>query len=77
MLTSQYTSVDKRFNNIKEGMLSKAYERVFEVGFDEFRDTVVSYLSDEDQQVYDNPKLWEEVRLKVAHFIEEVQKSHA
>ncbi len=77
VLTSQYVAGEERFNNIKSSTLSKAYERVFEVGFAQFRDTVVLYLSDEDQAVYSNPKSWEEVQLKVAHFIEEVQKSHA
>ena len=77
VLTSQYAVGDKRFNNIRGTALSKAYERVFEVGFGQFRDTVVSYLSDEDQAIYSKPKSWEEVQLKVAHFIEEAQKSHA
>ena len=57
--------------------LKKAYERVFEVEFEQFRDTVVSYLSVEDQPVYDNPQTWEEIRLKAAHFIEEVRKTYA
>jgi len=76
-LTSQYVTDDKRFKDIKNGTLSKAYERVLEVGFGQFRDTVVSYLSDEDQAVYNNPNSWEEIQLKVVHFIEEIQKSHA
>ena len=78
LLSSQYTAGAKaRIDNIKPGALSKAYERVFEVEFEQFRDTVVSYLSAEDQPVYDNPQTWEEIRLKAAHFIEEVRKSYA
>ena len=77
ILTSQYAVSDKRVDSIKTDTLSKAYERVFEVEFEQFSDTVISYLSAEDQAVYNNPKSWEEVRLKVAHFIEEVRKSYA
>lgn len=77
MLTSQYTTGEKLLNNIKDNMLTKAHERVFEVGFSQFRDTVISYLSDEDRALYDSSKSWEEIQLKVASFIEEIQKSHA
>jgi len=77
ILTSQYTTGNKRFNSIKKTTLSKACERVFEVGFGQFRDTVVSYLSDEDQAIYNSPKLWDEIQLKVANFIEEVKKTYA
>ena len=78
LLSSQYAGpADTRIDDIKSGALSKAYERVFEVEFEQFRDTVVSYLSVEDQPVYDNPQMWEETRLKAAHLIEEVRKSYA
>ena len=76
ILNSQYASGDK-FNGLEPDTLSKAYERVFEVEFEQFRDTVVSYLSIDDQTIYDSPKSWEEVRLKVANFIEEARKPHA
>ncbi len=57
-------------------VLSAAHERVFEVDFPVFRDTVVSYLAAEDQEVYEAAASWEEVRLKVSHLIEEFQKPH-
>ena len=77
LLTSQYVANNKQFNSIKSSTLSKAYEHVFYIEFAQFRDTVVSYLSAEDQAAYNDPKSWEEVQLKVAHFIEEVSKAHA
>jgi len=78
LLSSQYTTGAKvQIDNIKADLFSKAYERVFEVEFEQFRDTVVSYLSVEDQSVYDNPKIWEEIRLKTAQFIEEARKDYA
>jgi len=74
ILSSQYAAGDKGFDILEADILLKAYERVFEVGFEQFRDTVVSYLSLEDQAVYDKPESWEEVRLKAAQFIEEARK---
>jgi len=77
ILSSQYGSGSRHIDNTAPEILQKAYERIFEVEFEQFRDTVVSYLSDEDQAAYNKPKSWEEVRLKVANFIEEVRKSDA
>ncbi len=78
LLSSQYyTRSGERTGGIKPGMLTKAYERVFEVEFERFRDTVVSYLSADDQPVYNNPVAWEDIRLKTANFIEEVRESYA
>ena len=56
-------------------ILSKASERIFEVGFAMFRDTVVSYLSAEDQGAYGNASYWEEIKLRAANFIEELAKT--
>jgi len=78
LLSSQYKAgAGEGKDDIKHSVLTKAYERIFEVEFEQFRDTVVSYLSVEDQPVYDNPRAWEDVRLKVANFIEEIRKSYA
>lgn len=77
VLSSQYTAGTKRINDFSPGMFSRAYERVFEVEFEQFRDTVAAYLSAEDQLVYGKPQSWEEIRLKAAKFMEEVNQSHA
>ena len=77
ILSSQHDIGGKLIDNIEPGILQKAHERIFEVEFEQFRDTVVSYLSVEDQALYSKPESWEEVRLKVAGFIEEACKSNA
>ncbi|MCX5686814.1 MAG: nucleotidyl transferase AbiEii/AbiGii toxin family protein [Candidatus Omnitrophica bacterium] len=77
ILSSQYTAGDKGPDSIETATLSRAYDRIFEVEFEQFRDTVVSYLSSEDQALYNKPESWAEVRLKAANFIEEVRKKHA
>jgi len=54
----------------------KARERIFEVGFDIFRDTVLSYLSLEDRKAYDRPEAWDDIRLRVAGFLETSEGRH-
>ncbi|MFH0764036.1 MAG: nucleotidyl transferase AbiEii/AbiGii toxin family protein [Candidatus Omnitrophota bacterium] len=77
ILSSQYSAGDKSRNSIEPATLARAHDRVFEVEFEQFRDTVVSYLSAEDQAVYNKPESWEEVRLKAANFMEEMRKKYA
>ncbi|MDO8525306.1 MAG: nucleotidyl transferase AbiEii/AbiGii toxin family protein [Candidatus Omnitrophota bacterium] len=77
VLSSQYAASDKRIGGVSADILSKAQARVFEVEFEQFSDAVVSYLSIEDQELYNRPKSWEEIRLKTASFIEEARPSHA
>ncbi len=54
-----------------KGLLEKASERVFEVDFAVFRDTVLAYLAPEDRPAYDSAGVWDELKLKVARFLEE------
>ena len=53
--------------------ISKAHENLFEIGFEQFQDTVVSYLAFEDQQIYASAARWDEIKLKVASFLEEIR----
>jgi len=53
--------------------LEEAHENVFEVSFEQFRDTVVSYLSLDDQSVYNSSSSWDEIKLKAANFIEQLR----
>ncbi len=77
VLSSQAGKEDFSFKPGGEALLGKARERVFKINFDQFRDTVVSYLAPEDQSVYATPDSWDEVKLKVSHFIEELEKRNA
>ena len=75
VLSSQIShAAPKEFKLLSTAILAKAHERIFEVSFEMFRDEVVSYLSDEDKNMYDNASSWEEIKLKVADFIEELSK---
>jgi len=75
VLSSQIgLALSKGFKPPNAAILAKAHERIFEVGFEMFRDTVASYLADEDKDMYDNASSWEEIKLKVVDFIEELSK---
>lgn len=73
ILSSQYKPSKTEKIKISAAKLSRVERDVFAVSFEQFRDTVISYLSSEDQAGYNSPSLWEEVRLKVSNFIEELQ----
>ncbi|MBU4312367.1 MAG: nucleotidyl transferase AbiEii/AbiGii toxin family protein [Candidatus Omnitrophica bacterium] len=53
--------------------LDRARENLFEVSFEQFRDTVVSYLSLDDQPMYNSSSSWDEIKLKAANFIEQLR----
>jgi hypothetical protein len=44
--------------------LAAARERLFSVEYEQYRDTVVSFLAPEDQNAYDSPERWDEIRLR-------------
>lgn len=73
-LSSQYIPHKTEEIKISSAKLTKAYENVFEVSFEQFHDTVISYLSSEDQAIYNSPSLWDEIKLKVTNFIDELSK---
>ncbi len=77
VLSSQVGEDDFSLKPATVALLAKAHERVFKVSFEQFRDTVVSYLAPEDQRVYATPDTWDEIKLKVSGFIEELQKRYA
>ena len=67
----------KKEVSVPKNMFLKAREHIFDIKFEEFRDTVISYLSTEDRAVYNNSASWEEICLKAASFLEQLEKKHA
>lgn len=76
ILSSQYKPLKLEKIKINSDKLKKAYSNIFEINFEQFRDTVISYLSAEDQGLYNLPPIWDEIKLKAANFIEELQKDN-
>jgi len=55
---------------LKKDKLEKAYENLFSVTFEQFRDSVVSFLLPDDQASYSSALFWDEIKLKVANLLE-------
>ncbi|MCM8831837.1 MAG: nucleotidyl transferase AbiEii/AbiGii toxin family protein [Candidatus Omnitrophica bacterium] len=72
ILSSQYNPTKRVQITINGEKKRKICENIYGVNFEEFRDTVLAYLSEEDQSVYNSSGLWDEVKLKVINFIEEL-----
>lgn len=75
IMSSQYKATAARGLVIERSKLAKAHENLFDVSFEQFRDTVVSYLAFEEQPLYTSAARWDEVKLKVASFLEEIKVS--
>lgn len=43
----------------------RARERIYSIGYAQYRDTVVDFLGEEDRQAYDSTQMWDEIRLRV------------
>ena len=77
VLGSQYDGSQQEPLQIGKAILKTAYDHIFLVEFPQFRDTVVAYLGAEEQEAYRSPAVWDEIKLKVAHFLEEFKNEKA
>lgn len=77
VLNSQYDPAGDKEVRLKCADIKKAHDNIFEVSFDQFRDTVISYLSQNDQGAYASVAAWDEVKLKVAHFVSSLRGQDA
>ncbi len=64
------------FKTPKKEKLERAYENLFSVTFEQFRDSVVSFLSPDEQASYSSSIFWDEIKLKVANLLDELIKRH-
>lgn len=84
ILSSQYNEAElqklkdgSRNNTPDINKLIRARENIFEITFRQFRDTVLSYLAPEDQEIYKTAASWDEICLKAANFIDELKRRDA
>lgn len=77
ILSSQYKILEAGRVSVDTTRLKKAHENIFEINFEQFKDTVISYLSLEEQRLYSSEPLWDEIKLKAADFIEELRAHNA
>jgi len=57
---------------LEKDKLEKAHENLFSVTFEQFRDSVVSFLSPDEQTSYNSSLFWDEIKIKVANLLEEM-----
>jgi predicted nucleotidyltransferase component of viral defense system len=69
LLSTQYTAPGKGNIITNSKVLKTASENIFSIGFNQFRDTVLSYLTEEDRRAYDSSDAWDEIKLKVNELI--------
>jgi len=60
----------------KKDKLEKAYENLFSVTFEQFRDSVGSFLTSNEQARYNSSLVWDEIKLKVVSLLEEMMTKH-
>jgi len=73
ILSTKFKLSDKKEIKLNKAKIGEAKENVFKISFEQFRDVVVVYLSKEDQQMYGSRGAWDEIKLQVVNFIEEIQ----
>lgn len=69
-----WSEVGKRLTPSNNKNLEKSCQNLFDVGYLQFRDSVVIYMSEDDQQIYGSENSWDEIRLRVSHYLEELRK---
>ncbi len=70
---------DPEINSLKtprKEKLERAYENLFSVTFGQFRDSVVSFLSPDEQTSYNSSIFWDEIKLKAVNLLEQLIKRH-
>ncbi|MFZ3106308.1 MAG: nucleotidyl transferase AbiEii/AbiGii toxin family protein [Candidatus Hydromicrobium sp.] len=73
ILSPKITSSEiNKLKILKKDKLGRAYENLFSVTFEQFRDSVVSFLPSDDQANYSSSLFWGEIKLKVATLLEEM-----
>jgi len=73
ILSSQCDKSWHKNVGVGTSVLKKAHDNIFLVDYRQFQDTVAAYLAFEDQKTYALPAVWDEIKLKTAHFLEEAK----
>jgi hypothetical protein len=50
--------------------VQRARDTIYSLGYQQYRDTVVSFLGPDDRMAYDSPQIWDEIRLRVLAMFE-------
>lgn len=69
LLTLRSSGDGALLKSLPKTTLKKAYDNIFVIDFNAFRDTVLNYLSSEDRKIYDRKDVWEDIQLKVGELL--------
>ncbi len=75
ILSSQCAETLPKQLQIGKTILKTAHDNIFLVDFARFKDTVVAYLNAEDQILYSDTAMWDEVKLTTARFLDELKNA--
>jgi len=75
ILSSQYKVDATNVIEIAEEKLREVHNNIFEISFEQFRDTVISYLFPDERAIYSSEGIWDEIKLKVVNFTEELYET--
>ncbi len=73
ILSTQIEPSDREQVGLEAKKAKQARQNILDIGFEQFRDSVVAYLSLEDQKGYDSFRQWDEIKLKTIDFIKELE----
>jgi Nucleotidyl transferase AbiEii toxin, Type IV TA system len=74
LLSAQYQENAADKIKISPARLKQALDNLYSIGFTQFAQTVLAYLEPEEKNVYNSEKAFDEMKLRVADFIEELKK---
>jgi len=77
MLGSQAAGRPGAWAAVEPAVRGTAAKEALSIAFEQFRDTVVSFLSPDDQAVYQKTDVWDDIKLRVVRSLEEPEKDHA
>ncbi len=76
LLSSQYSPGTATAAGFDPEAYSKARENILSVDFNQFSGMVLAFLSPADRLAYDSPRAWDEVKLKAAEFVSELENKN-
>jgi len=60
--------------DISDDVMKKAHDNVFRIDFNIYRDTVLTYLAKEDQDIYGTKEAWDDIQIRVSELIEGLRR---
>lgn len=70
VLSTHLETHDSGVWKVRKDLVREARERVMAMEHEQFRDTVVTFLSADDRPAFDAPAIWDEIRLTVISLLE-------